>query len=351
MPAICSIASMQVRSYEDKFQDPWDDYVHHHPSASVFHLTAWKRAIERVFRFEPRYLLFEDQGRIGGVLPMFLVKNPIVGKALISTPFAVYGGICASDPQAVSVLRGAACQMAKEEGVQYLELREQTARRDPDFVTKHLYVTFDQELPASADRLLQGLPRDTRYMIRKGQKNELGFVQDNGQLSIFYEIYAHSVQHLGTPVFSKRLFQVLLEEFGKACEIAVVWHKAQAIAGVLSFRFRNCILPYYGGSLAEGRPLAANNFMYWEVMKRALESGVRHFDFGRSKLGTGSYAFKTQWNMRERPLPYQFYLVRRQNMPNYSPVNPRFRIAVELWKHLPFRLTKWLGPGLVRLFP
>jgi FemAB-related protein (PEP-CTERM system-associated) len=329
----------------------WDDYVCRNRSASIFHLTAWKRAIEKTFGFEPRYLVTVNRGEICGVLPLFMVHNVLQGRALISTPFAVYGGICASDEQSGHLLRRAACQMAEEEKVQYLELRQQSPANDPGFLVKQLYVTFDQELPESLDRLLQGFPRDTRYMIRKAQKNRLRAVVDSGQIDTFYEIYARSVHQLGTPVFPKRFFQTLLQEFGEQCEITVVWHKTQAVAAVVSFRFCDWILPYYGGSLLEGRGLAANNFMYWEVMKRALEGGVRYFDFGRSKLGTGSYAFKTQWNMRERPLPYQFHLVERKTMPNYSPTNSRFKLATNCWKYLPFPVTKILGPALVRLFP
>jgi FemAB-related protein (PEP-CTERM system-associated) len=279
------------------------------------------------------------------------VHNLIQGRSLISTPFAVYGGVCASDEEAGNALRVAACEMAREDKVQYLELRERWPRTDAGFLTKQLYVTFDQELPQDSDSLLKGFPRDTRYMIRKGQKSGLRVVLDNQQLDAFWEIYAHSVHHLGTPVFSKTFFQTLLEEFGHQSEISAVWNGEQCIAAVLSFRFRDWILPYYGGSLHEGRRLAANNFMYWEVMRRALEQGARYFDFGRSKIGTGSYAFKTQWNMRERPLPYLFYLVGRKSMPNYSPLNPRFRVPISLWKGMPFFLTKKLGPIAVRLFP
>jgi len=159
------------------------------------------------------------------------------------------------------------------------------------------------------------------------------------------------VRQLGTPVFGKEFFRRLRAEFGDRCETTVVWHGEKAIAGALSFRFRDWILPYYGGSLMEGRRLAANNFLYWEVMKRALERGLQHFDFGRSKMGTGAHAFKCQWNMREYPLPYQYYLAGRKEMPNFSPTNPRFKSAIALWKHLPFSVTKLLGPRLVRLFP
>lgn len=340
-----------MRSYGAEWESAWDEYVRRQRQATPFHLGAWKRVIEKVFGFESRYLVAEAQGTICGVLPLFFIKNFITGRALISSPFAVYGGICADDQEAASSLREAACDMARQEEVAYLELRGQSALSDPDLLIKELYVTFDQQLPEKVEQLLQGFPRDTRYMIRKGQKNGLRAVLDNGQIDLFYEIYARSVHQLGTPVFSKRFFGALLDEFGQQCEITVVWHNSSAVAAVMSLRFRDGIFPYYGGSLPEGRALAANNFMYWEVMQRAVESGIRYFDFGRSKLGTGAYAFKTQWNMRERPLPYQFYLVQRKDMPNYSPANSRFKLATNSWKRVPFSLTKMLGPSLVRLFP
>jgi FemAB-related protein (PEP-CTERM system-associated) len=340
-----------VRLYEDRFQAAWDEYVYRHPSATIFHLTAWKRVIARALKFEPRYLFIEEQGVIRGVLPLFMVSNILLGRSLISTPIAVYGGICADDENLSRQLRLAACEMAERERVQYLELREQSPVDASGFRTKELYVTFDLELPGSVDQLLSGFPRDTRYMIRKGQKNGLQSVIDNEQLDIFYEIYSRSFSHLGTPVFSKRLFRIVLDEFRDQCELTTVWGGEKALASVLSFRFREWVLPYFGGSLVESRPLAANNFMYYEVMRRALEAGVRYFDFGRSKLGSGSYAFKTQWNMRERPLPYQFFLVRRKSMPNFSPANPKFTLAISIWKALPLPITKILGPAMVRAFP
>lgn len=342
---------LQVRAYDENMRAVWDEFVYRQPAGTLFHLTAWKRAIEKSFGFQARYLVVENESGIQGVLPLFLVSNAIQGRTLISTPFAVYGGICAADPAAALALREAACELARNEQVQYLELRERQAYDESSFYTKELYVTFDQELPQSPERLMQGFPRDTRYMIRKGQKEELRSTVGSEHLELFHDIYASSVRNLGTPVFSLRFFRTLLEEFQDSAELTMVWKRDQALAGVLSFRFRDCILPYYGGSLPEGRRYAANNFMYWEVMTRAMQNGLRYFDFGRSKLGTGAYAFKTQWNMRERALPYQFFLVRRQDIPNFSPANPRFQAAISLWKHIPLPLTKMLGPLLVRLFP
>jgi FemAB-related protein (PEP-CTERM system-associated) len=345
--------SYTVCTYQAPFRAAWDDYVYRHPMGTPFHLIAWKDVVERSFAFKSRYLLVEQEGAIRGVLPLFRVGNPLQGKSLISTPFAVYGGPLADTPEDAASLRAEACRMGLEQGVQHVEFREPWPTEAPGLRTKDLYVTFEQELPQEIDKLMAGFPRDTRYMIRKAQKNGLRSEMARGQceLDTFYQIYARSFHHLGTPVFSKRLFSVIQAEFGTQCELTTVWQEKKALASVLSFRFRDSILPYFGGSLFESRQVAANNFMYFEVMKRAMENGVRHFDFGRSKRGSGSYAFKTQWNMRERPLPYQFFLVRRPDVPNFSPANPKFKLSISVWKAMPFAITKLLGPAVVRLFP
>jgi FemAB-related protein (PEP-CTERM system-associated) len=342
---------MNIVEYNNTMQAQWDAYVLHHEQGTLFHLTSWQRIIARAFGYKPHYLAATEDGSVRGVLPLFMVSNPLMGRALISTPFAVYGGICASDQAAHDALLNAASNLAHEHKVEYLELRLREGAPASGFETKNLYVTFQTAIEPDADRLLKGLPRDTRYMIRKGQKAGLQATRGNQQVDTFYEIYAQSVRNLGTPVFSKKFFRIILEELGGDAEISVIWHGETAVASVLSFRFRDWILPYYGGSTLAGRNCAANNFMYWELLESARQRGIRNFDFGRSKLGTGSYDFKSDWNMQERPLPYQFHLVRRREMPNFSPANPRFKRVTELWKRIPFPVTKFIGPALVKLFP
>lgn len=342
---------MRIIEYSNEQQSQWDSFVLQQAGGTIFHTTAWMRAITRAFGYKPHYLAAEEDGRIAGVLPLFVTSNPLTGRTLISTPFAVYGGVCAASEEARVALLDAATELAEKSRVEYLELRTQEANTDLGFQTKNLYVTFDCPIEPDPERLLKQLPKDTRYMIRKAQKAGLRSTKGNHQVNEFYEIYAESVRNLGTPVFSKKFFKLLLEEFGETAEIRMVWKDQQALAGVMSFRFRDWILPYYGGSTLEARQYAANNFMYWDLLEDARQRGIKFFDFGRSKLGTGAHAFKSQWNMRERALPYQFHLVKRQDMPNFSPANPRFQRAIELWKRMPFPLTKLLGPALVKLFP
>jgi FemAB-related protein (PEP-CTERM system-associated) len=344
-------STTNICPYAEYFRAAWDSYVMCHPLGTLFHLTSWKHVIEKAFGYKSHYLFIEENGIVRGVLPLFEVSSPIQGRALISTPFAVYGGPCADDEDTAGELRRAACQLAREKQVQYLELRQRDPISNSTFHTRDLYYTFDLEFPQTPEQLQHQFPRDTRYMIRKAEKSGLRAVLDTAHLSKFYDVFTHSYHQLGTPVFAKRFFEIILQEFGDKSELTTVWHEEKVVAAVLSFRFRDWILPYYGGSLIESRKLAANNFMYWEVMKHGMQTGARFFDFGRSKLGSGAYAFKTQWNMRRRALPYQFFLVRRRTVPNFSPANPKFNLSISLWKSMPVGVARMIGPRVIRWFP
>jgi FemAB-related protein (PEP-CTERM system-associated) len=288
--------------------------------------------------------------RIVGVLPICSVPNPIFGACMVSTPLAVYGGICAVDRDTHAALLEAATQIAQREGMQYVELRNRSEQYPTSLPRRDLYVTFTQDLSPGPEKLLHGLPRDTRYAVRKSQKAGLEWTEDI-TLDQFYEVYARSVHRLGTPVFPKNLFAEILKQFPKTARLFGVRKGNKVIAAVMCLYFRDQVLPYYGGSLAESKRYAASSFMYWNSIVQSCHEAYRLFDFGRSKKGTGSYHFKAAWAMRESELPYRYQLVRANKVPQLSPIDKQFQLPVAAWKRLPFSWTKVIGPRLVRWLP
>jgi FemAB-related protein (PEP-CTERM system-associated) len=188
-------------------------------------------------------------------------------------------------------------------------------------------------------------------MTRQGAKHGLRAELGMGHLDGFWDVYANSVHSLGSPVFPRRLFRAIAQEFGKECELLTVWREQRMVAGVLSLRYEDQVLPYYGGALPEALPYSVNDFMYWELMCHAATAGCRIFDFGRSREGTGAYHFKRHWGFEPVPLPYQYILRNGRGMPDVSPSNPKMHLAVEAWKRLPLPLTKVIGPRLTRYLP
>ncbi len=335
-----------VREIPTNEHNRWEAYVESCPQATFFHRIGWKKVIEKAFGHETHYLVAEADGVIEGILPLGHIRSRLFGNALISTPFCVYGGVAANNPSAQSALIQRAEQLAVEQGVDYLELRNQTAS-SLDWPTKDLYVTFRKEIDSDPEKNMLAIPRKQRAMVRKGIKAGLKSEVDE-DIVRFFIAYSTSVRNLGTPVFPKRYFKFLKEVFDKDCEVLTVTKNGQIVGSVLSFYFRNEVLPYYGGSTEEARRLAGNDFMYWELMRRACQQGVRLFDYGRSKKAVGSYSFKKNWGFNPTPLVYHYRLVKSNVIPNVNPLNPKYDMFVRLWKHLPLPIANTLGPLLSR---
>jgi hypothetical protein len=88
--------------------------------------------------------------------------------------------------------------------------------------------------------------------------------------------------------------------------------------------------------------------MYWDLMCRAVGRGVRLFDYGRSKQGTGAFDFKKNWGFTPDPLVYEYFLVRAKAVPAINPSNPKYRLFIEGWKRLPLPVANLIGPLLAR---
>lgn len=323
----------------------WDAFVAQAPQATFFHRAAWRDVIARLGH-RCHYLYAERGGEITGVLPLAEIRSRLFGHALISTPFCVYGGVVAADPESEACLVQAAADLADELRVDYLELRNRELG-DTNWPVKGLYVTFRKPIFPDDESNLMAFTADRRRTIRKSVKNGLK-AHHKGSIDEFYPVYAESVRNLGTPVLPRRYYADLQQAFGDACETTVITHQGRPVATVMNFYFRDEVHTYYGGSLRHARELKANDFMYWAVMQRAVERGMRIFDFGRSKQGTGSYDFKTHWGFEPEPLPYAYHLVRAKDIPNISPTNRKYQLFIKGWQRLPLPVSNALGPWLAR---
>jgi FemAB-related protein (PEP-CTERM system-associated) len=195
---------------------------------------------------------------------------------------------------------------------------------------------------------LKAIPSGQSTIIRnRAARNQLRSQLDDG-IEQFYHIYAESVRNLGTPVYSLKYFTALKETFSENSDIVTVIHGKHAVASSLNIYFRDEVMTLYVGGTAVARPLGANVFMFWEVMRRACERGYRLFDFGRSKVGTGAFTFKRNWGFEPTRLAYQYKLLEGCEIPDHNPLNPKYRLLIAAWKRLPVPVANLLGPPIVK---
>ncbi len=371
--------SVVVRSLDDSNAAAWDRFVRAMPDGTFFHRAGWARVVEAAFGHATHHCFTERDGAITGVLPLARVKTLLFGDTLISAPFCVYGGPLAADAESAAALIAHAEALGARTGVSAVEFRLRgsaesttpaTASLEDDrdagatngpasalagtavpgsrwIERPDLYVTFRKAIEADHERNLKAIPRKQRAMVRKGIQNGLTSVVGRG-VDTLHRVYAESVRNLGTPVFSRRYFRILMDVFGEAADVVTILHKDAPVAAVMNFYFRDEVLPYYGGGTSLARACAGNDFMYWEVMRRAADHGARLFDFGRSKIGTGAHAFKHNWGFVPEKLHYRYWLAPGASIPDHNPMNPKYRAFIAAWKRLPLPVANAVGPFIVR---
>lgn len=332
----------------------WDAYVRAHKDGSIFHLSGWGRAVQSAYHYDALYLTARQGGRIVGVLPLVDVKSPLLGRSLISTPFSVGGGPLADNDCALKALLTEAVSIGEAAGVKYFECRSNFAGGGDWIAKTGIYAGFKATLPPSDEDHLNAIPRKRRAEIRKAiaaeQKGALTIRHDGGA-DEFYALYARSLRRLGTPIFPKRFLSGLIDAFPNDIEITIVNFEDAPAAALLSFYFGDAVLPYYVGASPAARRARAYDYIYWSVMRRAAARGRRTFDFGRSRIGSGSFMYKKLWGVEPAPLTYQVKLIAAAEIANVNPNNPKFVLFAKLWPLLPLAATKALGPLLAPNFP
>jgi FemAB-related protein (PEP-CTERM system-associated) len=327
-----------------------DAWVREQPEATPFHLVAWNRAVAEGCRQRAHYLLAEREGRLCGVLPLTEVHSALFGRALASSGFAVGGGILAEDRRTTEALGVAAWQLAERLHCPTVELRGGPAPSADWHVDEGVYAGFERPLAGDDEAELLAIPRKQRAEVRRaiGFGLEVRTGSSGTDRAAHYAVYSESVRNLGTPVFPRALFDAVLDRFGEEADIVTIFKEGRPLASVLSLYFRGTVMPYWGGGTADARTWRANDMMYFALMGHARAHGCTRFDFGRSKLGTGAFAFKKNWGFEPTPLSYASRTAPGVEPRVINPLSPKYRLQVAAWRKLPLWLANRLGPPIAR---
>ncbi len=328
-----------------------DKFVQEHVQGTAFHRPAWMRAVSKACGHEWCYMLAENsQGDIEALLPLHLIHSALFGRALVSSGFAVGGGVLSTSDQATQMLADAIWDFAERHSFPTVELRGGPSPGQNWQNKDGIYAGFVTDLATSDDDQLLAIPRKQRAEIRKGLKNDLAIRIGNSEQdrADHYAVYAESVRNLGTPVFPKALFDEVLDGFGTDADILTVLDDEKPVASVLSLYHDGIVMPYWGGGTFDARRLRANDVMYYALMNHARERGCLRFDFGRSKAGTGAYSFKKNWGFEPMPLSYAVRTADGEDARDVNPLSPKYRIQVAVWQRLPLSMANRLGPLIAK---
>jgi FemAB-related protein (PEP-CTERM system-associated) len=208
------------------------------------------------------------------------------------------------------------------------------------------------DLPSSSEALWKSFDSKLRAQIRRPQKAGATYRLGGAELfSDFYAVFARNMRDLGTPVYPRAFFREILGEFAREARICIVDLAGRPVAAGLVLTHRSTMEIPWASSLREANRESVNMLLYFAVLEAAVKAGCKQFDFGRSTKDAGTYRFKAQWGAQPQQLNWHYWLAHGQTPPQISPSNPKYRLAIALWRRLPLPIANFLGPHIVKNLP
>lgn len=357
---------VEVRELDDVGAWCWEDYVARHARGTLFHTLLWRSAVEDAFGHRSHYLTAWRGDRLAGVFPLVAVSSHLVGTILVSVPYGIYGGTLADDEETHSALLSAAQDLAGRVNARWVDIRSAEAQW-PQLPVVERYVTFRKRLPDDPADVLRELPRKARAAARQARERyglEADF--DARHLGTVWTLYSQSMRRVASVNYPMRFFEYLVNHTVSGMDrstsdaanlrpghlVQIVRHEGRPIAGLLSFVYRDTLMPYFVGCDERYEGMHPNNFLYLTAMEQGVAIGCREFDFGRTRVdNAGSYNFKRFQGFEPTPLGYQYYVPQGGRVPDLHPDNPRLQLARRVWPRLPLAVTRPLGAWLARSIP
>ncbi|MCW8855326.1 MAG: FemAB family PEP-CTERM system-associated protein [Gammaproteobacteria bacterium] len=329
-----------------------DEYVSKSDRASVYHLTAWCKLINDVFTHDSYYIYAESEdNEIVGALPLVHIKSRIFGNYIVSMPYFNYGGAIGNCESIENKMMQAAINLASQLNVEHIEFRDTDDRCDL-FPVRNDKVNMILELPDSPELLGKMIGAKKRSQIKRPQKEGVKSIVGGVELlDDFYFVFSVNMRDLGTPVYSKRFFLEIMKMFPDQTNIVILKLKEKPISAAFLIGHKEQLEIPWASTIKEYNKFSPNMFLYWEVLKMAIEKGYKKFDFGRSTINSGTYRFKKQWGAIPKQLYWHYWLAEGEDIPQLTPGNSKYRLAIKVWQNLPTLITNFIGPSIIKNLP
>lgn len=197
----------------------------------------------------------------------------------------------------------------------------------------------------TTDEVFMSIKSRCRNKIRNSiRKNNFTFKYGNSDLFIndFYTIFSNTMYKHGTPVFDKRLFYYLRDEFKENNIYYIAYDEYDKPIASMCMIFDEEIVWYpWGGVDGNFSKKLAGYFIYWKTLEEVVKKGdFKIFDFGRSSFGGATYRFKSQFGAE----PIKIDIISSQKEDVYS----KYSLASSIWKKLPKNIVGFLGPKICK---
>ena len=339
----------EVLNSNDKWTNKWRCFLDKFSAHSNYHRPEWLNVLHDYSGFELYLFALSVDGELVAGVPALFMKSRLFGEGMVSVPYVNYGGVLSiSEDSSIRLLSEIKSWMVGR-GVDFFELR--MTQPGLAFPVKEQKCSMILNLPESDQKLEDSLGAKVRAQYKKALENDVSVAFGGIELlDEFYYVFCRNMRDLGTPVYSKSLFERILKEESITSSICIVKLDNKPVSVAFLTGYRDVLEIPWASTLRSANKYSVNMYMYRTILKKAIELGYEFFDFGRSTKDSSTYRFKKQWGAK----PFEhfwYYLISSGDVPETNPDNPKYRLAISVWQRLPVWLTNIIGPPIVKNIP
>jgi len=296
----------------------WDKFVAQHPFGWLTHLSGWKKFIDRAFPHIHGYYLtlFDPTGRIKAALPIYSVDSWLIGRRLVSIPFATLCDPLVTDPADMERLVGAAVILSEQISIPRIEIKTLSASHLLDkerFFTDCSYKHHSLRLCQDLD-LMKGRFHRTcvRQRIVRAEQSGLRLVKGRNEhhLQQFYLLHCKTRKRKGLPPQPYLLIKSLWHAFAGSnmVELLLCYKEEIAVAGLILLKYKSRVSVEYSAANPAYNEFSPIHFLLWSSIKESSLSGYQILDFGQTAANNKSLmVFKSHWGTEVSDLPHFIY--------------------------------------------
>ncbi|MDH5325898.1 MAG: FemAB family PEP-CTERM system-associated protein [Gammaproteobacteria bacterium] len=347
--------NITIKPVDSSYCQQWNKFLESNINASFYHRCEWMDLNESCLGNRSYFLAaFDSSNTIVGAFPLIHVNSVLFGNILCSMPFVNFGGPCSNDTAIQEKLLEESLVLSRSLGADYLEIRslQQLASPQIQLHTSLHKISMSLQLSNDPETVWNGFSSKHRTNIRRAYKNNLSV--RSGHLELlddFFTVLSGSWKNHGTPIYRKQYFESILNRFGESTRIFVCYMGNNPVAAAFNGYYKNTVEGMWAGALPEYRKAQPNYALYWDMIKDASEKGFSSYHLGRSSAESNSEQFKKKWNANALQLYWQYALNKNNEIPQLNVNNPKYDLAIKLWRKLPLQVTTLVGPLLANRIP
>jgi hypothetical protein len=334
---------------DESYKAGWDKAVYTYPGAISWHFYDWYKMIAAHHPVKYYPIAACEGDDVVGVLPLYRLKTMRGGEMLISIPYFVAGGIVAGSAEAKAVILDKAIEISKELGSLPIILKQYSIPVESDsLVTDTSYFNLELNLSVGVEKVYNDLDERNKQQIRDSEKWNLVFEYPSSDIKGYYRILVDHHHRAGIPYPSRGWVNSLIAD---TYDIALLKLDGKIVAATLAKKFKDSIsfpLTALGSDSEESMTFAYR--LYWELLKRQIEDGVRIFHSGRIPNNNDVPAYRLGWGGEHHGYYYQYFGYGGKTESENKGGEGRGRFET-LWKKVPKPITSLVNPYLVRQFP